>query len=78
MFTSQHYNAVAKVLHDSRNAAIESENSTQAVPYKFWYDHVYTPIVKLFEEDNPRFSTVSFCYAVATGEYVSRRMDKKS
>jgi hypothetical protein len=67
MFTTQHYNAMAKVLHECRPSMDDSK-------YNYWYDRVYLPIVKLFEEDNPRFSTVSFCYAVATGETVRRRM----
>lgn len=76
MFTTQHYNAVARILHDSRNAAMEYEQGSFAAEktYAYWYDHVYTPFVKLFEEDNERFHTVSFCYAVATGEYVQHRV----
>ena len=72
MFTTQHYREVARILHESREVAIETGCD------KFWYDHVYTPFVKKFEEDNPRFDALTFSWAVATGDVNVRPKKVKS
>lgn len=72
MFTAQHYREVARILHESRNVAIEGNHE------KFWYDHVYTQFVKLFEQDNPRFDALTFSWAVATGDLNVRPKKVKS
>jgi hypothetical protein len=37
--------------------------------YDYWYDELYTPFVKEFEADNERFDSVTFSWAVATGQF---------
>ena len=76
MFTTRHYREVARILHDSRQVA-EDDHDT----YQFWYDHTYTPFVKLFKADNERFDMLTFSWAVATGDFSatkSMRGDKLS
>ena len=67
MFTTRHYREVAHILHESRNEALAKGSE------HFWYDHVYTPFVTLFEADNPRFDALTFSWAVATGDFSSTR-----
>jgi hypothetical protein len=51
---------MASILHDAHR---DHPDTWQEV-----YDQVYTPLVKVFEADNPRFKATKFSWAVATGE----------
>ena len=59
MFTTQHYRVLAGILHEAHKS-------------KEWatvYDLVYTPLVKELEADNPKFDSLTFSWAVATGDF---------
>jgi hypothetical protein len=70
MFTKAQYEEVAMILHESyiKLAAYDK------FYHIFWYEHVYMPFVRKFEEDNERFDSVTFSFAVATGKLPGRKL----
>jgi hypothetical protein len=64
MFTTQHYRAVASILHEAKKPA-DSDSEL----YLYWYEELYTPFVEMFKADNEHFDMLTFSWAVATGKH---------
>lgn len=66
--TAKDYNEFATIFHDVYKNHHED--------WEVVYNRVYNPLCKLLEADNPRFDTLTFAFAVATGKEIKRPVPK--